>query len=151
MTPSPTGRDTENRALGDTLAESLIERGVQVSVPEDVGAPVSQETCCRLRGAAGAVFDISLSDLRDEKITGLAKPNRTPRYRGGSREVLPLIEVGYAIGARIPHACIFDEGRGPIKSPMLPEHRCSIPRASVERGLTKFADWFIRDILRRGK
>lgn len=133
-----------NHSIGERLVDLLRERDVTVRLGDRVGSVISRNTCKSLRSADAAIFDISGVDVRRKEPR--AEP-RTPRYKAGSAEVLSLVEVGYALGAGIPHACVFTEEYGPIQSPMLPEDRSSIPGSHNERKLRDTIDWFFETIL----
>jgi hypothetical protein len=100
-----------------------------------------------LRGVEGAVFDVSSSwDSPHKQIQAADRDMRQStarRYSGGSEEVLPLLEIGYALGIGLSHACIYREPLGNIQSPMLPGDRISLSDAGQEEAISRFVDWFI--------
>jgi hypothetical protein len=137
-----------NRKLGDSIVRELQRRNIEVLAPDEFGENLSDSTCAALRRAGGAIFDITMTDTEDsvnpKSAGGLIRVGSrlNLRYSAGSRDVLPLIQIGYALGIRLRHACVYRGERGCIKSSMLPV-KTSIPEVDLESSVERFIDWFI--------
>jgi hypothetical protein len=144
-----------NRKLQDSLITELSRRGIDVQVPSDFGDTLSVLTCGHLRSVGGAIFDVSRMDVEpksdDVEGDGIVRIGSALnlRYGTGSAEVLPLLQVGYALGMGLSHSCIYRAESGCIKSSMLPV-KTSFADADFSRSVEKFIDWFIDRQLNRG-
>ena len=142
-----------NMKLRDALVGELAKRGVAVLLPEEFGDNLSAKTCRLLRSVGGAIFDISRADGNRDFGGGGEAPSSgirlNPRYAADSREVLPLLQVGYALGMGLSHACIYREEQGYIRSSMLPG-KTSFAESAMSRAVEGFVDWFIGSHLDKG-
>jgi len=126
-----------NDSLKNKIIEELQRRSIEVIVADKHDSPTSPDACKLLREAGGAIFDISRG-YADQR-----------RYTGNSDEILPLLEIGYALGSTLKHSCVYMSDQGQIPSPMLGERITSIPSEGFERAVQQFVDYFVTQQLYR--
>lgn len=123
-----------NVELRDKLIEELQRRSVDVFVAKDYEALTSAQSCKSLREVGAAIFDISRAGGESEKV----------RYAAPSEEILPLLEVGYAMGSSLNYSCVYNKEEGSIHSSMLAERLLSIPAEGMDRHVREFVEHFVR-------
>ena len=126
-----------NVILRDKLIEELQRRNIDVIIAKDYQELTSSHSCKALREVGAAIFDISRAGGEDEK----------GRYSGPSDEVLPLLEVGYAMGSSLNYSCVYNREEGSIHSSMLGERLSSIPADGVDRHVRDFVEHFVKSRL----